>query len=102
MEIADQISRKGEVVGVLGLLLRSFRIGWKIKMLQLPNKEAAKAVGLNDWSFRYVAPVMEYTNETIERAMDCLEKASNDIKAGKIDSRNVFILAVGRLVSILS
>ena len=71
-------------------------------MRQLPNKEAAKAVGLNDWGFRYVAPVMEYTNETIERAMDCLEKASNDIKAGKIDSRNVFILAVGRLVSILS
>ena len=102
MEIADQISQKGEVVGVLGLLLRSFRIGWKTKMLRLPNKEAAKAVGLNDWSFRYVAPVMEYTNETIEKAMSCLEKATNDIKAGRIDSRNVFILAVGRLVSILS
>ena len=103
MQIAGRIAgNPTEIIGVLGLLLRTFRIGWKTKTLGLQGREAAVALGLNEWSWRNVSPVVNYALPVIAECMDSLTTAAADIKAGRGSSRDFFILAIGKVIGCLS
>ena len=99
MGIAAQIAGKSvETIGVLGLLLRTFRIVWKVKRLELPEGKAPAALGLNQWSWGYVAPAVAFSLEAVEKSMKALEEAAIDIKSGKVPSREGFLFAIGKVV----
>lgn len=96
----DFIDRGENVIAMLSAMLRYFRLGFKASLFKDYKKSELGAL--------LGAPVYQYegalsiSEDVLNCILDTIQEAINGIKTGKCEADNMFLLAVGKINSILN
>lgn len=97
--VADLLEGKQEPISMLGMLLRNFRIAYKLQLYRdKTDKQLAELLGLSDWQMRSISRARNLTMEQITVCISTLQEAAADIKTGRMGGRGAFQLAMGNLI----
>lgn len=95
----DFIDRGENVIAMLSSMLRYFRLGFKASLFKDYKKSELGAL--------LGAPVYQYegalaiSEDALNCILDTIQEAINGIKTGKCEADNMFLLALGKINSIL-
>lgn len=95
----DFIERGENVIAMLSAMLRFFRLGFKASLFKDYKKSELGAL--------LGAPVYQYegalsiNEQALNNILDTIQQAINGIKTGKCGADNMFLLAIGKINSIL-
>lgn len=82
-------SKDSNVIQVLSLLLRNYRISWKASLI---GRESVKDIGVPPKAVTYMA------NTVCLASMDCIQETISGIKMGKYKEQEGFILCLSKLM----
>lgn len=101
--VSDLLENKQEVVGMLGLLLRHYRIAYKALLYKDKNeRELQELLGLRNRQMKTIQEVRSCSKEQILDGIAILQAAADDIKSGRVQGAVAFTLAAGRLIDSIS
>lgn len=101
--VSDLLENKQEVVGMLGLLLRHYRIAYKALLYKDKNeRELQEHLGLRNRQMKTIQEVRSCSEEQILDGIAILQAAADDIKSGRVQGAVAFTLAAGRLIDSIS
>lgn len=95
----EYIERGENLIGILSLLVRSFRIAYKISLFKdLSDPEIEKNIGI---SMRHFANIRRFSSKVFTAVLDDLSSAINGIKSGKAESDALFLITMGKVNDLL-
>lgn len=96
----DFIEREENVIGVLSMMLRVFRLAYKASLYDDYNKaELGSLLGVPLYQFQDALSVRK---ESLNLVLDTIQIGINAIKSGKCDADNMFIIVLGKIFSVLN
>lgn len=97
--VADLLEGKQEPISMLGMLLRNFRIAYKMQLFRdKTDKQIAELLGLSEWQMRSISRARNLTMEQITACIAILQEAAANIKAGRMAGQVAFKIAMGNLI----
>lgn len=93
------LNEKENVIAMLSLLLRTFRVGYKASLYSdRKESEIGKLLGVPAFQYK---EALQYSPEQISTCMDNLQRGIRWIKTGGADERSAFILTLSNVLSCL-
>ena len=97
--VADLLEGKQEPIPMLGMLLRNFRIAYKLQLYRdKTDKQLMELLGLSDWQMRSIGRARNLTMEQINACIATLQEAAANIKTGRMAGQVAFKIAMGNLI----
>jgi DNA polymerase III delta subunit len=95
----DFIDRGENIIGMLSMMLRVFRLGFKASLYSEVNKtELGALLGVPVFQFQDALSIPE---ESLSSILDIIQDAVNGIKNGRCEATNMFLFAIGKIFSLL-
>lgn len=97
--VSDLLEGKQEVIGMLGMLLRHYRIAYKAALYRdKSEKELQTMLGLRGRQMKSMEAVRNISEKQILEGISILQAAAADIKSGRLQGPVAFTLAAGCLM----
>lgn len=95
----DFVDRGENIIGILSMMLRVFRLAYKASLYSDYGKaELGSLLGVPLYQFQDALVVPETALSFI---LDTIQDAINGIKTGRCDAHNMFLIAIGKVCSIV-
>ena len=93
------IEAKESPIGMLSLLLRSFRLAYKASLYsEMNEKQLTTLLGVPVFQFK---GALKFSPAILEKALDVLQDGVNKIKSGAADACVIFYITLGNLLTLL-
>lgn len=99
--LAQEFIDRGEnPIGLLSMMQKIFRLGYKASLYKEVNKaEIGKMLGEPVFKFQDALNIPE---DKLNKVLDIIQDAISGIKTGKCESKNMFLISIGKMISVLN
>lgn len=96
--VLNYINQEENIIGILSLLLRVFRLAFKAAIYDDKKAELGSLLGVPLYQFQ---DALSIPAENINSIIDIIQGAINGIKAGQCDANEMLIVSIGKVISVI-
>lgn len=95
----DFIDRGENIIGMLSMMLRVFRLSYKASLYkELAKAELGTLLGVPLFQFQ---DALSVPDELLNLVLDIIQDGINGIKSGHCEAENMFLFVLGKIISLL-